>query len=421
VTHDLEALRAGLAAIPADQLEPPATGRVGATLVLLTPTDDGHLSITYTRRQAHLSSHPGQISFPGGRVDPGEGIVAAALREAAEEVGLDPATTTVVGRLPAFYIPPSRFWMSAVVAVWERPHPLHPNPEEVADILTVSTAALHDPARWRSVPLSLRGASWAWDLGPQQLLWGATAVVTAVLLQVIDPGWSGGTQPQDLPVSRHVRPWEDPGASGIEPSRAASRPRLLDLPAEDLAVGDGGPAPDAAAAAADVAEAVIRLARRPEGPVVVLAGPGRTGAVARLAAQALRDGAAGAGPVEVLDVPGVDVAVVVEALARAGVVVDGLVGRGVDPPLRGPVLDVVRALSATGAPLVAVDLPSGIHPVLGLTGDSVSADVTIALAPLASAHAAPGALPFVGDLYLSRRDRPLVRAHVVDRPTAWAE
>ena len=430
-TPELQALREGLAAIPTDQLDPPSSGRVGATLVLLTPTADGHLEITYTRRQAHLSSHPGQISFPGGRVDPGETIVAAALREAGEEVGLVPSSVEVIGRLPAFYIPPSRFWLSAVVALWQEPHPLVPNHDEVAQILTVSTETLRDPGRWRSVPLSAAGATWAWQLGPQRLLWGATAVVTGVLLQVMDPGWSTGTTPEDLPASRQVRPWEDPAAHGIEPSSTASRPRLVGLSEEEMVVhpadapppGSRGSADDITEDAVDqaarhVAEAVTRLARRPDGPVVVLAGPTRAGAIARGAA-ALLDGAVEL--VEVDEEDALDHAALTSSLASAGVVVDGLLGREGSPPLRDPVLTVVRSLSATGAPLISIDLPSGIHPVRGLVGDTASADVTVALDPLLPVHAAPGALPFVADLYLSRVGRPLVRVHLVHRPEAWAE
>ncbi len=422
MTHRLtvERVRAGLDRIPADALDPPETGRVGATLVLLRPTGD-HLEITYTRRQPHLSSHPGQISFPGGRVDPGESIIAAALREAQEEIGLDTDGVTVLGRLPAFYIPPSRFWMSAVVALWDDPHPLRPNPDEVAEIMTVSTETLRQPDRWRAVPLSAEGATWAWQLAPQRLLWGATAVVTGVLLHVVDPDWSDGVLPSDLDDDRHVRPWEDPESAGLTPSSSLARSRLRGLTMEQMSLRpDDAPSPDLEQVARDVVTAVRQLGHRPAGPVVVLVGPGRTGQVGRAVAELLtQEEVTPPQIVEAHAAAGLDG--VMQRVAGAGVIVDAMLGRGFHRPLREPVRGLVRALSATGAPLIAVDLPSGIDPTDGMVGDTVSADVTVALAPFVRGHSAPGALPFLGDLYVSRPGRDLVRVDAVDRPSAWAE
>lgn len=418
--HLVAAVEAGLAGILVGSLDPPPEGRVGATLVLLRPEDDGDTSILYTRRQPTLSSHPGQISFPGGRVDPGEGIVEAALREAQEEVALDPATVRVLGRLPPFYIPPSRFWMVAVVALWEAPHDLVANEAEVDEVLHVPIGLLRDPERWRAVPLSVAGATWAWDLAPQRLLWGATAVVTAVLLQVADPSWSDGVQPEDLPVEQQVRPWEDAAAFGAQPAAGRARARLVDVPEEqvDLAA-QGAPPVDEGALADDVIHALRHLARRPAGPVVVLAGAGRAGAVARMVVGEL----VGEGEdVVLLDLDDAPAPTVVDRVVRAaGVLVDGLADRSAPVPLDPPARAIVSGLSASGAPLIAIDLPSGIDPVRGVVGETVSADVTVAAAPLLAGHVAPGALPFVGDLYLSRAGRPMVRALPVGRPTAWAE
>lgn len=189
--------------------EPPAfRGRLGAALALLSDTA-GDIGLVYTRRREDLTNHPGQISFPGGRVEPGERVEEAAVREATEEIGLDPATVTVLGTLEAFYIPPSRFWLSTVVARWDRPHPLVPAEREVAEVLHVSSAMLVDPAAWRAVRLVARGGwSWAWQLDDRHLLWGATAIATAEVLDLCNPGWRRGVTAEDLAGTREVRPPE---------------------------------------------------------------------------------------------------------------------------------------------------------------------------------------------------------------------
>nr|MBA2578612.1 CoA pyrophosphatase [Euzebyaceae bacterium] len=189
-------------------IAPPAGGRIGAALVLIAETGDGDLEVVYTRRREDLSNHPGQVSFPGGGVDPGETVEEAALREANEEIGLDPATATVCGRLPPFYIPPSRFWLQAVIARWDAPHPLVGAEAEVAEILRVRLSTLRDPGVWRGVNMSTVGWSWAWQLDTEHLLWGATAMVTAALLGVVSPEWHGGAAPADLGPDRQPRPWE---------------------------------------------------------------------------------------------------------------------------------------------------------------------------------------------------------------------
>lgn len=178
---------------------PAGAVRRAAALVLLSPVAGGDLELVYTRRREDLRSHPGQISFPGGGIDPGETVEQAALREAAEEVALDPATATTLGRLPAFFIPPSRYWLTPVVARWHAPHPLRAAEAEVGEVLPVRLSALLDPARWRGVHLRERGWSWGWRLDDRHLLWGATGFATTSLLDVFAPGWSGGRRPQDLP------------------------------------------------------------------------------------------------------------------------------------------------------------------------------------------------------------------------------
>src|SRR5690625_2394952 len=103
-------LATALETVPEDLRTAPTHARVGAVLVLLEDTSSGP-SVVLTRRRLDMRSHPGQVSFPGGRVDPGETVEIAALREAYEEIHLDRSTVEVIGTGPRFYIPPSRFWV----------------------------------------------------------------------------------------------------------------------------------------------------------------------------------------------------------------------------------------------------------------------------------------------------------------------
>ena len=394
----LQRLRSHLDALGAAALDPDAE-RVGAVLVLLAPRDDD-LEFVLTRRRDDLSTHPGQVSFPGGRREPSETTEEAALREASEEIGLRPATVAVLGRLPAFFIPPSRFWLAPVVARWRRPHGLQAQESEVASIVRAPLSHLLDPGRWRKVRLSVTGWSWAWRLDGGHILWGATGMVIAGLLDVLEPQWNRGTAADALHDDREVTPWLDP--------RLANRAMPARLEGVDtLARDDVGPPARIdlerrEAAGMAVARAVRHLQDVPTS-VVVLVGPGGTGVVGIEATRALaHDGwhvvAVTDGPVDA----GVPSTAFAGSLPDADLYIDALVGGGLEGRLRGVPLGMTLALRTHATPVLAVDLPSGLHPTDGLVGDLVSATVTIALDGVWPAIRHMGLSPFIGDLYLWR-------------------
>jgi 8-oxo-dGTP pyrophosphatase MutT (NUDIX family) len=167
-----------------------------AVLVPLFTDADGRLHAVFTRRRDDLKRHAGEISFPGGRRDPGESLVETALREAHEEVGLDPATATVLTALPELYIPVSSFVVTPVLAWWHAPHPVHPRqPAEVAHVARVPVAHLVDPQNRVRVRHPSGWVGPAFVAGGM-VIWGFTAGVISALLDMA--GWTRPWQPGRL-------------------------------------------------------------------------------------------------------------------------------------------------------------------------------------------------------------------------------
>lgn len=175
---------------------PPDGRRESAVLLLFGPGASGP-DVLLIERAATLREHAGQPAFPGGRVDPEDaGPIDTALREAAEEVGLDPAGVEVVGELPPLHIPVSGYAVVPVVAWWRRPTEVRAvDTAEVAAVLRVPLAELAEPANRRHVRHPSGRVGPAFDVRGL-LVWGFTAGVLDRVLEL--GGWS--------------RPW-DPGAT----------------------------------------------------------------------------------------------------------------------------------------------------------------------------------------------------------------
>ena len=157
----------------------PRTPAHAAVLVPLVLREE--LTVLLTQRTEQLSTHSGQVAFPGGRQDPEDAdATATALREAQEEVGLDPGQVEVLGSLPVYETGPA-FMVTPVVALVQPDAPLHPNPYEVADVFEVPLRFLLDPAHHQRHRLHWQGLEREWfsmpylDAGRERYIWGATA------------------------------------------------------------------------------------------------------------------------------------------------------------------------------------------------------------------------------------------------------
>ncbi len=189
-----ERLRAALASrVPRDA---PAEGAAAGQLPVgrfaraaaLVPLHekDGEPHLLLTRRPAHMRRHAGQLSVPGGRVESGEDSLAAALREAHEEIGLDPADADVLGPLSETLVLTSAFRLTPWVASVPYPYPYVARRDEVDEILHVPLASLTRPGVHRVVPREAYGMNLDvhyFAVG-DETLWGATARIVWELLGV---------------------------------------------------------------------------------------------------------------------------------------------------------------------------------------------------------------------------------------------
>ncbi len=178
---------------------PVGARRRSAVLVLFGPGPDGEPDVLLTERSHTMRSHPGQVSFPGGAIDPGDdGPVGAALREAEEEVGLEPSGVDVLTVLPSLYLAPSGNAVTPVLGWWPAPVPVRVvDTREVARVVRVPLDHLLDPARRFTAAFGpYRGPGFeVADL----FVWGFTATLLDAVLDL-----AGVSRPWDRDVVRDL-------------------------------------------------------------------------------------------------------------------------------------------------------------------------------------------------------------------------
>jgi len=180
---------------------PPEEGGRASAVLMLIADSDGAPDILLIEKTAMLRKHAGQPAFPGGAVEPGDAdVTATALREAAEEVGLDPAGVSVLATLPVLYLAPSGYVVTPVLAYWHTPGPVGVNdPGEVASVARVPIAELVDPGNRFQVrhPSGYVGPAFA---VAGMVVWGFTAGLLSMLLEL--GGWA---RPWDTTVIRELQ------------------------------------------------------------------------------------------------------------------------------------------------------------------------------------------------------------------------
>jgi 8-oxo-dGTP pyrophosphatase MutT (NUDIX family) len=161
-----------------------APGRVDAAVLVPLYLDRGDLHAVFTKRRDDLSRHPGEISFPGGRQDfPDEDLRTTALREACEEIGLDPEDVELVGALPPVGTFVTNYKIHPFVGVIKPGHEWVPQPTEVEVILELSIPDLiagHEMRRLVRKGVPFRTPTYCVD---DNLIWGATARIVQDLLE----------------------------------------------------------------------------------------------------------------------------------------------------------------------------------------------------------------------------------------------
>jgi 8-oxo-dGTP pyrophosphatase MutT (NUDIX family) len=179
---------------------PPEKGGRASAVLILIADNDGRPDVLLIQKAATLRNHAGQPAFPGGAAEPGDvDLSATALREAAEEVGLDPSGVSVVASLPVLYLAPSGYVVTPILGYWHTPGPVGVNdPGEVASVARVPIAELADPSNRFQVrhPSGYTGPAFGVS---GMVVWGFTAGLLSMLLE-----WAGWARPWDADEIRDL-------------------------------------------------------------------------------------------------------------------------------------------------------------------------------------------------------------------------
>src|SRR5829696_2651391 len=172
---------------------PPGTDSRRAAVLVPILIENGDARVLYTVRKGDLADHAGQISFPGGGIEPRDtSLLETALREAEEEIDLSPGLVEIIGELEEMYIPPSNFRVSPFLGLLPPDLEVALAPDEVEEIFTVSLPTLAAPRTLRRVLWRRDGRDYevpvfAVEEPVPRYIWGATAAMTGVLLARL--GW----------------------------------------------------------------------------------------------------------------------------------------------------------------------------------------------------------------------------------------
>ena len=165
----------------------PASAIKSGVLIHLFPRNE-KLHTVVMLGQTYNGVHSGQVSFPGGRAEEGDrDLIATALREAHEDVNIDPDKVTVLGHLSELYLPPSNFLVTPVIGYSLSPPDLKPDHTEVAEIIDSSLDFLFDPSCTGHTLLHVRGTAIdaPYFLVGDKTIWGATAMILSELKEII--------------------------------------------------------------------------------------------------------------------------------------------------------------------------------------------------------------------------------------------
>jgi 8-oxo-dGTP pyrophosphatase MutT (NUDIX family) len=179
------AMTRGHAAAPPELWIDPRIHEIDAVVpaaVLIALTERERPGVLLLHRPSSMRAHPGQIAFPGGRIDPGENAVEAALREAHEELGIDPASVRVIGTTDR-YRTGSAYEITPVVGIVPPDIEIRPNPAEVAQWFEAPADFVFDPANQTTQAIEWEGRTHSfieivWDDGRQDhRIWGVTGAI----------------------------------------------------------------------------------------------------------------------------------------------------------------------------------------------------------------------------------------------------